>query len=108
MSKVELQKKINKFFSLEQKIWAHVGCPEDYYSGLEDHTEDSFTISSCDVLWGTPGTEDYYGGEVYGQAIFRGKHYTVAVIDDGQGNKRRPLLFDNTKEVEYEAFEGDE
>jgi len=108
MTKTKLQKKIKKFFSLEQKIWKHVGCPEDYYSGLRDCTETSFAISSDNVLYGTPGTDDVYGGEVYGKAVFRGKHYTIAVVDDGQGNRQKPLLFDNTQEVDYEEFEGDE
>ena len=104
----ETQKKIETFFQLEKELWALAGEEDVHYSGLQDCTDDSFAISNGDVLYGTPGTEDYYGGEVYGSALFRGKHYTIAVVDDGQGNRKRPLLFDNNNEVEYEEFEGDD
>lgn len=99
---------VSKFFELEKQIWALAGADDAHYKGLEDCTSFSFYLNDSEVVYGEPGTEDYWGGEVYGTAIFRGEKYTIAVMDDGCGNRRCPLLFDNSKAVDYGAFEEDE
>lgn len=97
---------IDQFFQLEQEIWKLVGCDEVHYPGLEDGRQDSFFLDDRSILYGTPGTDEYYGGEIYHTAIFRGSKFTIAVFDDGCGNRNRVILLDNKKAVSYEAFEG--
>jgi hypothetical protein len=99
---------IKQFFDLETQIWAMVGEDAVHYSGVEDHTDSSFALDNHEVLYGEPGSNDYYSGDIYGTAIFRGPNYTIAVINDNCGNPRRPLLFKNSKAVEKDAFESEE
>lgn len=100
-----MKSKIDQFFELEAYIWSLVGCDEVHYSGLEDARDSSFFINKREVLYGTLGDKDsYYGGDLYSRAVFRGKDYTIVVYDNGCGG-RTTVLFDNTKEVEEEAFE---
>lgn len=95
---------IDQFFQLEKEIWKLVGCDDDPYPGLEDGRQYSFYLDDDQIMYGIPGTDDYYGGDIYGTAIFRGKHFTIAVFDDGCGNRNRVILLDNTKAVSHKAF----
>jgi hypothetical protein len=99
---------IKQFFDLEAQIWALVGEDTARYSGVEDCTDSSFALDENEVVYGQPGSDDYYDGTIYGTAIFRGPSYTIAVINDNCGNSRRPLLFKNSKAVEKDAFESEE
>jgi hypothetical protein len=99
---------IEQFNDLERKLWALAGEDDVHYKGLDDCTDYSFYLSDSEALYGEPGTNNYWGGEIYGTAIFRGENYTIAVIDDGCGNRCCPLLFDNSKAVDQEAFEDEE
>lgn len=96
---------IKQFFELEDQVWALAGADKAHYAGLEDCTDSQFALDENEVIYGEPGSDDYYGGDVYGTAIFRGENYTIVVIDDNCGNRHRPLLFDNTKAVDRDAFD---
>lgn len=98
---------IDQFFELEKKIWALVGCEDVAYPGLEDARHFSFCIDNGDLLYGTPGG-DYWGGELYGRApgaVWKSEKYTIAVYDNGCGDRKCPVLFDNSKAVDREAFD---
>jgi hypothetical protein len=96
---------IQQFFELEDQIWALAGEDKTHYPGLQDCTDSNFYLDDNEIIYGQPGTDDYYGGDIYGTAIFRGKDYTIVVIDDGCGNHRCPLLLENSKAVDRDSFE---
>ncbi len=98
---------IEKFFDLEKQVWALAGASDVHYKGLDDCTQYSFYLDDTEAVYGIPRTQDYWGGGVYGTAIFRGEKYTIAVINDGCGNHKCPLLFDNSKAVDTGVFGND-
>jgi len=105
MSKNNETKIINKYFELESKIWRLVGCEEAQYPGLEDGRDYHFFLSDREVLFGTPGSNEYWSGDIYGTAIFRGDKFTIVVYDNGCGDRKCSILFANEMAVDREAFE---
>lgn len=94
------KKQIDSFFQQEEQIWKLAGCDKAHYPGVEDGRHHTFCLTDRDIIYGTPGDEnDQYGGDIYGTAIFRGEHYTIVVYDNGCGDRKCPVLLDNTKSV---------
>lgn len=92
-------KLINRFFELEEEIWKLAGCDKAHYPGVEDGRHHTFCLTDHDITYGVRGEEDHYGGDIYGTAIFRGEKYTIAVYDNGCGDRKCPILLDNSKSV---------
>ena len=107
MSKAD-KKIIDSFFETEREIWKLVGEDEVQYQGVTDGRECSYYLDENEILYRWPDAENndnYYGGEIYGTAIFRGKKYTIAVYDNGCGDRKCPILLTNSKAVERDEFE---
>lgn len=97
---IKSDKLIDRFFEYEEQVWKLAGCDEVQYPGLTDGRHYKFCLTDDDIIFGDPDDkDDQYSGEIYGTAIFRGEHYTIAVYDNGCGDRKCPILLDNSKSV---------
>lgn len=104
---------IDEFFKIQQEIYDYFGFVEGWVVlPFDDRREHHWCLSTSEVLYGSKQdvineTGNYYSDEIYKQRfydkwIYRGKEYTMIMVDTHTDGNRFLAIFDNLKEIEWE------
>jgi hypothetical protein len=107
---------IEEYFKLLEEVYEYFGFKEDYVIfALEDRRDYEWVLIDDDVVqYGNRedilnDTGEYYEDEIYKQRfynkwIYRGKDYTMIMVDTHTDGNKFLAVFDNKKEFKYEYY----
>ena len=114
-------KSLKQYLNLQQEIYDYFGYQQDWeVMPLDDCTEYYWRLDSEDdeeatMVYFAKSIEnlmneesgDYYSNEIYVQRflsklVYRGKDYTMVIVDTQTDNNKFLSIFDNSKEINNE------
>jgi hypothetical protein len=108
-------KLLDEFFEIRKEIFEYFGYIEDwrvlplddatdYYWQLNQEKDGSGTVKFAESIKQFNSDGDYYKNEIYTQRhlpkwVYRGKDYTMVVVDTHTDGNQFLQIFDNKKEI---------